>query len=88
MTALDRTTRSDAILKSQEREITGDALKLSRNIFDRLARSREKDMRTHLEARRTLVTSRRREDLSVVSPIKDEINELRARLKNLAARNT
>ena len=33
-----------------------------------------------LEARRTLATSKRREDLLVVSPTNDEINELRARL--------
>ena len=45
-------------------------------------------MRTHLEARHTLATSRRRVDLLVVSPINDEINELRARLEKLAARNT
>ena len=44
-------------------------------------------MCTHLEAMRTSVTSRRKEDLPVISPINDEINELRARLKNLAARN-
>ena len=36
----------------------------------------------------TLATSRRRDELPVVSPINDEINELRARLEKLAARNT
>ena len=45
-------------------------------------------MRTHLEARRTSTTSRRRQEEAVVSPINDEINELRAKLKKLAARNT
>ena len=45
-------------------------------------------MHTHLEARRTSMTSRRKEDLSVVSPINDEINELRARLKRLVTSNT
>ena len=45
-------------------------------------------MRTHLEARRTSATSRRRDELPVVSPINDEINEIRARLEKLAARNT
>ena len=44
-------------------------------------------MCTHLEARHTSATSRRREDLLVVSPINDETNELRARIKKLAARN-
>ena len=45
-------------------------------------------MCTYLEARHTSVTSRRIEELPVVSPINDEINELRARLEKLAARNT
>ena len=45
-------------------------------------------MCTHLEARHTSVTSRRREDLLVVSPINDEINELKARLEKLVGRNT
>ena len=45
-------------------------------------------MLTHLEARCNSATSRRREDLSIVSPINDEINELRARLEKLAAKNT
>ena len=88
MTASGRTSRPDAIVKSQEREITEDALKLSCNIFDRLGRSIGEDMLTHLEAKYTSVTSKRREDLPVVSPINDEINELRARLEKLAARNT
>ena len=45
-------------------------------------------MRTYLEASCNLATSRRREELSFVSPINDEINQLRARLEKLAARNT
>ena len=45
-------------------------------------------MHTHLEARRTSTTSRRRGEEPVVSSINDEINELRARLEKLAARNT
>ena len=45
-------------------------------------------MCTHLDARHTSVTSRMIEDLLVVSPINDEINELRARLEKLVARNT
>ena len=45
-------------------------------------------MRTHLEARYTSVTSRRREEVPVVSLINDKINELRARLKTLVVRNT
>ena len=63
------------------------ALRSSRNVFDRLGRSQREDMRMHLEVRHTLATSRRREELPVVSPINDEVNELRARLKKLAARN-
>ena len=87
MTALGCITRPDVIVKSQEMEITKDALRPSRNIFDRLGQSRREDMRTHLEVRRTSATSRRREDLPVVFPINNEINELRARLEKLAARN-
>ena len=45
-------------------------------------------MCTHLEVKHTSVTSRRREQLPVFSLINDEINELRARLEKLAARNT
>ena len=39
-------------------------------------------MRTHLEGRHTLVTSRKREYLPVVSHINDEINELESGSKN------
>ena len=42
----------------------------------------------HLEAKYTAATFRRREEVLVVSPINDEINELRTRLEKLAARNT
>ena len=42
---------------------------------------------THLEARRNFATSRRKEDLPIVSSINDEINELRARLEKLTASN-
>ena len=45
-------------------------------------------MRTHLEARRTLTTCRMRDELLVVSPINNDINEVKAKLKKLVARNT
>ena len=45
-------------------------------------------MCTHLDMRRASATSRRRQEEAVVSPVNDEINELRARLEKLAARNT
>ena len=45
-------------------------------------------MCTHLEARRASATSRRRQKEAVISPVNDEINELRARLEKLAAKNT
>ena len=45
-------------------------------------------MRTYLDARHNFATSRRRKNLLIVSPINNEINELRARLKKLATRNT
>ena len=45
-------------------------------------------MHTYLEARHISATSRRREEEPVVSPINNEINELRAKLEKLAARNT
>ena len=85
---LGLTTRLDTVAKSQKREPTKDTVRPSCNVFDRLGQSRGEDMRTHLEARRNSVTSRRREELSIVSPINDEINELRARLKELVAKNT
>ena len=44
-------------------------------------------MHTHLEVSHTSATYRRKEDLLVISPINDEINELRARLEKFAARN-
>ena len=88
MTASGCTTRPDAIVRSWEREITEDALRLLLNVLDRLGRSKGEDMCTYLEVRCTLVTFRRREDLSVVSLINDEINELGVRLEKLGARNT
>ena len=45
-------------------------------------------MHTHLEARHTSATSKRKEELPVISLINDEINKLRAKLEKLAARNT
>ena len=45
-------------------------------------------MQTHSDARRTSATSRRRQEEAVVSLVNDEINELRARLNKLAAKNT
>ena len=88
MIALSRTTRPDSIVRSWERGVTEDALRPSSNVFDRLGRSREEDMHTHLEVRHTSVTSIRRELLPVISLINDEINKLRARLKKLVAKNT
>ena len=87
MTTLGRTTRPDAVLRSKERKFIEEALRLSSNVFDRLGRSRGEDMCTHLEVKCTLATSRRREDLPVIYPINDEINELRARLEKWEARN-
>ena len=45
-------------------------------------------MRTHLEVKYKLVTSRMRQEEAVVSPVNDEINELKAQLEKLAAINT
>ena len=73
---------------SQERGVTEDAHRPSRNVFDRLGRSQGEDMSKHLEARSTLATSRMREEEPVVSPVNEKINELKARLEKLAARNT
>ena len=86
--ASGHTTRPDALMKSREREPTEDAFRPSCNVFDRLGRNKDEDMRTHLEARRNSVTSRRREDLSIIPLITEKINELRARLEKLVARNT
>ena len=87
MTALGRTTKLGAIIRLWERGTTEDAHRPSRNMFDRLGQSREENMRTYLEARRTSVTSRRRGEEPVVSLINDEINDLRARLEKLETRN-
>ena len=87
MTASSRTTRPDAVVKSWERKPTEDILRPSRNVFDRLSRSKGEGMCTHLEARHNSATSKRREDLPIVSPINDKINEMRARLEKLVARN-
>ena len=45
-------------------------------------------MRTHLEARYNLATSRKRDDLTVFSPLNNEINKLRYRLEKLTTMNT
>ena len=60
-TTLGYTTRPEALMKSWEREPIEDALRPSDNIFDRLGRNRDDDLRTHLKVRRNLVTSRREE---------------------------
>ena len=70
----------NATIRSQEREVTKDARRPSCNVFDRLSRSRGEEIRRHLEARLTSATSRKREEVPVISLINDEINELRARL--------
>ena len=80
--------RPGATTRWQEKGVTEDPNRPLRNVFDRLGRDRREDMRTHLDARRALVISKRRQEEAVVSPVNDEINELRARLKKLAARNT
>ena len=82
------TTRLEAPIKSREREPTEDALRPSHNIFNRLGRNRDEDMRTHLEARHNSATSRRREYLPIAFVINDEVNEMRARLEKLATRST
>ena len=87
-TASGRPTRLEAPMKSRERELTEDALRLSHNVFDLLGRNIDEDMRTYLEARYNSATSRRRDDHPTFSPINDEINELRDMLEKLVARNT
>ena len=83
MTTSSRTTRPDVVVRSKEREFTEEAFRPSCNIFDRLGRSKGEDMRTHLEVK---CTSRPPEGEKIFfSPINDEINKLRARLKKLAA---
>ena len=87
-TASGHTVRPRATTRSQEKGVTDDPNRSSYDVFDRHDQDRRKDMRTHLDARRASATSRRRQEEVVVSPINDEINELRARLEKLAARNT
>ena len=47
-----------------------------------------KDMCTHLDVRLASATSRRRQEEAIVSPVNDEINDLRAWLEKLVGRNT
>ena len=79
--------RPGATTRSKEKGVTDDPNRPSRNVFDRLSQDRIEDMRTHIDARHASVTSRRRQEEVVVSPVNDKINELRARLEKLAARN-
>ena len=88
MTTSGRTTKLDAMVRSWEGETIEEALSPSHNVFNRLGQSRGEDIRTNLEVRHTSATSKRRKDLPVVSPIHDEINELRAMFKKLVAGNT
>ena len=49
--------------------------KLVRNVFDQLGQNVEEDLRIHLDARRTLASSKKN-DVPTFSPVHDEINEL------------
>ena len=77
-TASGRTVRPGVTSRLHERGVTEYPPRPSSNVFDQLGRSRGEDMRTHLEARRTVATSRKKQEEAVVSPVNDEINELRA----------
>ena len=79
--------RSVAPPRSQENERTGGRPKPTRNVFDRLSQNAKEDLRVHLDARRTSVSSKKN-DMPTFSPGHDEINELRKRLDKLAAKSS
>ena len=87
-TASGRPHRPEAPTRSWENEPIRDALKPARNVFDRISRNRDEDIRTYLEARHNSTTSKKRDDLPAFSPLNNEINELRDRLKKPGAKNT
>ena len=66
---------------------TRGASKPSRNVFDRLGQNAEEDLRAHLDARQTLASSKKN-DVAALSPVHDEINELRKRLDKLVAKSS
>ena len=78
---------SAATQRSQEKERTGGASKLTRNVFDRLGQNVKKDLRAHLDAKRTSASSKKN-DVLTFSPMHDEINELKKRLDKLAAKSS
>ena len=78
--------RSTAPPGSQEKERTGGGQKPVRNVFDLLGQNAKEDLRIHLDARRTLASSKKN-DMLAFSPMHDEINELRKRMDKLAAKS-
>ena len=71
---------------SQEKKQTGGRQKSACNVFNRLGQNAEEDLRIHLDARKTLASSKKN-DMPVFSLMHDEINELRKRLDKLATKS-
>ena len=67
--------RSTAPPGSQGKERTRGGKKPACNVFDRLGQNTEEDLRIHLDARRTSVSSKKN-DVPAFSPVHDKINEL------------
>ena len=57
-------------------------------MLDRPDQNNEEDLRTHLDARLTSTSSKKKDEVPAFSLVNDEINELRKRLDKLAARNS
>ena len=74
-------------LRSQEKERTRGGPKPTRNVFDRLCQNAEEDLRVHLDARRTLASSKKN-NVPTFSPMHEEINKLRKRLDKLATKSS
>ena len=83
----DLPPRSVAPQGSQEKEQARVAPKFSRNVFDKLSHNAEEDLRAHLDARRTLVSSKKN-DMPTFSLVHDKINELRKRLDKREAKSS
>ena len=79
--------RSVAPPGSQEKELTGGALKPLHNVFDRLSQNAEEDLCAHLDGRKMSASSKKN-NVPTFSPVHDEISELRKRLNKLAAKSS
>ena len=69
-----------------EKEQVGVTPRPSRDVFNQLGHNAGEYLRAHLDARRTLASSKKN-DVPTFSPVHDEINELKKMLDKLAAKS-